>query len=797
MNAQHGRPFGESPHPAVESLTALDWWCKRLEPYEAGEDDAARFRARQIRAVLVLTPLAVAINIVNAGVLLSTLRGRGTDVFLYSWFTAVTAVALTGLRGWWRNRRTPRDRASRRAIRHVVLHAATLGLLWGGLPLVHFPSGGAAQQFLIGMVVTGMMCAGAFSLASVPFAGTVWTLSLGIPSGIALAMSDMPIRQGLLVMLIAYVAITIHGVWNSARMLGGRLVAEARADHQHEVIGLLLRDFEDQASDLLWEIDREGHFAHASQRLMQQFGVDEDSLRLRSAVSLIASLVPETDEAQECWQRIQHHLQTGHAFRDLMLAVRSTTGVRWWSLSARPLHDQAGRLSGWRGVASDHTDRHVAHTRLAWLAHNDALTGLVNRLQFRDTVQGLLAAEPPATFAVVYIDLDGFKQINDQLGHTAGDLLLKTFGQRLLTGARRQDTVARLGGDEFALLLRDVGQERDVTAVLNRILTLIATPCELPQRTVPLRASLGIAMAPQDGQDIDTLMNRADLALYTAKQQGGGYCFYHPALAEAGHRRSLLEHALRGALERGEFRLEYQPQIDAHSWQLSGFEALLRWRHPELGEVSPSEFVPIAEAIDLMPHLGEWILAEACRTASQWPESLSLSVNVSALQLRDPRFLTRVLRATASLSAERVELEVTESALLDDGNGIVAILHDLRGHGFRVALDDFGTGYSALGYLRRFPFDVLKIDRSFVRDLTSDQEAVVIVDTILAMSRALNMTTVAEGVESAAEAEMLRLRGCTVLQGYFASTPMPDGEVVSFIRSWSPRSAGLRLLPTG
>jgi EAL domain-containing protein (putative c-di-GMP-specific phosphodiesterase class I) len=290
-------------------------------------------------------------------------------------------------------------------------------------------------------------------------------------------------------------------------------------------------------------------------------------------------------------------------------------------------------------------------------------------------------------------------------------------------------------------------------------------------------------------------MRKADLALYTAKhQRGGGYCVYHPRLSEHGRRRGLLESALRLALERGEFRLVYQPQIDAGTWTLCGFEALLRWRHPELGEISPTEFVPIAESIGIMPRLGQWVLEEACREAASWPSHLSVSVNVSAVQLRDPRFLASVLLATAPIAAPRIELEVTESALLDDITGAVATLHQLRRHGYRVALDDFGTGYSALSYLRRFPFDVLKIDRSFVRDLLADEEALVIVDTILAMSRALNMTTVAEGVESVEEAEMLRARGCKVLQGFLVSEPMHGRDVLSFATAWANRAVARRHL---
>ncbi len=786
----------QEPAPEPNSrLSPTDRACAYFEPYQATEPDAARFRARQIDAVVRMTPVATLINVIAVTGLVAVLRGKGSDAFLFGWMAAVTLASVVGLRGWWHNRLNPQLTASRRAVRRLVLHAAILGALWGLLGLGVFPQVGTGEQFFIGMVVSGMMCAGAFVLSSLPMAGTLWTITMGGPAGLALLLTGDPMHRALITLLIAYIVFIILGVWNAARMLGARLMAEAKADNQHEVIRLLLRDFEDQASDLLWEIDQYGRFSHASRRLLRQFNVDEAELTEQTAVELIEARIPDSPEARACWGGIRQHLASGTPFRDLVLPIRSASGVRWWSLSARILLDSYGASMGWRGVASDHTDQYLARRRLEWMAHNDPLTGLVNRTTFRERLQELLADGVRKPFAVVYIDLDGFKQINDELGHSSGDVLLQTFGDRLLEGARRDDMVARLGGDEFALLLRQINGEADAHTVLARFLDSLTEPCEVAHRQVPLRASFGVALAPRDGHDIDTLMRKADLALYTAKhQRGGGYCVYHPRLSEHGRRRGLLESALRLALERGEFRLVYQPQIDAGTWTLCGFEALLRWRHPELGEISPTEFVPIAESIGIMPRLGQWVLEEACREAASWPSHLSVSVNVSAVQLRDPRFLASVLLATAPIAAPRIELEVTESALLDDITGAVATLHQLRRHGYRVALDDFGTGYSALSYLRRFPFDVLKIDRSFVRDLLADEEALVIVDTILAMSRALNMTTVAEGVESVEEAEMLRARGCKVLQGFLVSEPMHGRDVLSFATAWANRAVARRHL---
>ena len=648
------------------------------------------------------------------------------------------------------------------------------------------------------MVTTGMVCAGGFALASVPVAATSYVLILGLGSAAGLGLSDHRDGVGVGLMLLTYSAIVIYSVWTYAQTLGARMVAEARADRQNEVIGLLLRDFEDHASDLLWELDASGHFAHVSQRLASALALPPARLRQVSASALLRRLVPASDDSRAALQGLRQQIRRQAAFRDRVISLASATGPTWWSLSARPLCDERGRLVGWRGVAADITDRQLAHRRLSWLAHNDALTGLVNRVQFRELLhtllQGPAGSAPP--LAVISIDLDGFKQVNDTRGHAAGDQLLQTFGQRLLSVARRSDTVARLGGDEFAMVARGSGGVAEVCALLDRLLAALDATADAPTSTASssasasLRASIGVAMAPGDGGDVDTLMNHADIALYAAKAAGGNrYCFFHSALAEGGRRRTVLADALRGAVARSEFHLVFQPQVSTRDGQVCGFEALLRWQHPTQGAVSPAEFISVAEGAGLMPEIGDWVLFEACRQAATWPRDIKVAINVSATQLGGDGFVERVQQAARGLRAGRVALEITESALIDDGDAAVATLQALRGKGFCTALDDFGTGYSALGYLRRFPFDTLKIDQSFVRDLSTDGEAVVIVDTILAMSRALRMTTIAEGVETVVEAAMLTDRGCGALQGYLISRPIPGAAIPGFLADWAGRRA--------
>jgi diguanylate cyclase (GGDEF)-like protein len=772
------------------ALLRLARRCHRslFMPYRASEADAARFRARQMQAVLRMTPFAMLINIAIAAVVTMSLWPVAPRPFLMLWAGTITTLALAGLLGWSQHRRAPRPTAPPRALHSTAWRAALLSSAWAVLPAFLFSRTETPAQFFLGVITAGMLCGGAFLLASVPVAGVVWAVCVGLGALIGLLTSGSPLTGSMVAVLGLYTVTIVYSVIQSARTFGAQLMAEAKADHQHEVIGLLLRDFEHHTSDLLWEVNAAGRFVHTSQRLRELLALDPEVLQDAPAAELLQARVPATPEARQAWRSLRLRFRNDDAVHSALVALHIGNTTRWWAVSARRLPGPEGETLGWRGVAADHTEQHLAHRRLAWLAHNDALTGLANRAQFRELLHSALTMvrERGSQLAVVYADLDGFKEVNDEYGHAVGDALLRAAGERFLTAARRTDVVARLGGDEFALILRDVRDEAEVRGLVDRALRLLDTPVVIGERTVRLRSSLGVALAPAHGTDLDTLMNRADLALYTAKH-GGGHraCVVHEALLEANRRRTQLEEALRDVVARGELHLTFQPQLDSSEWHLVGFEALLRWTHPELGAVPPSEFVPIAESIGLMPSIGAWVVHEACAAVARWPRALSVSINVSPLQLADPDFVPVLLDASQRLDRGRITLEVTESALLDDVARTLATLATLRRHGFRIALDDFGTGYSALGYLRRFSFDVLKIDRSFVRDLTTNAEARVLIDTILAMARSLGMSTVAEGVETEEEAALLRDRGCTVLQGYYVSRPITASQVSRFARSWA------------
>ncbi|MFT3719721.1 putative bifunctional diguanylate cyclase/phosphodiesterase [Pseudorhodoferax sp.] len=751
--------------------------------YDATEADAARFRARQLQGLLAITPALMAVNVLNAIVIAIVLWSHAPHALLLGWGVVIVLLASRGLHGWLRSRRAgPRATASRRAVWRATLQAGLMGLAWAVLPATLFPLVEENGRFFVGTITVGMICGGGFALFTLPGAGTTFVLLVAAGGLLGLARADQ--WTGSLLMLALFTTAVVYAVWAFARTFAARLLAEARADQQAEVIGLLLRDFEDHTSDVLWEIDAGGRFVRASRRLAERLGVPRERLRRLRALALLRRLCPPGEEARRLMAALRRRLREGGAMREQMVALRAGDDTVWWALTARPLLDAAGVPAGWRGVAADVTERQLAHRRLSWMAHNDALTGLGNRASFREALQAQLQADAGRTapLAVLVMDLDGFKQVNDGMGHAAGDALLQAFARRLQTVARRSDGIARLGGDEFALLALGTRREADLEPLLQRLLAALAEPVQLQGRPLQLRSSIGVALAPADGDDVDALMNHADAAMYEAKRQGGNrWAFYHAGLAETTRRRVLMQQALRGAVERGEFRLAFQPQVCASSGRLRGFEALLRWCHPELGEVEPAEFIGIAESAGLMHDIGRWVMAEACRHAAGWPPELSVAINLSATQLGASDLVERIEAAAGAIAPQRIELEVTESALVDDIDNAVTTLQALRRRGYRIGLDDFGTGYSALGYLRRFQFDTLKIDRSFVQDLSRNDGARVIVDTILAMARALQVIAVAEGVETERQADMLRERGCELLQGFLFSRPLAAAEIQGFL----------------
>ena len=784
------------PHTRAPARPDWRWRLMRaLEPYQAEGAVAATFRARQLQAVLGLAPLTMLANALNVLLVGWAFWATGPHLFLAVWGSAVAWAVWRGMRAWrrWRRSAEAWQRASLRALQRATLNATLLAGLWAVVPLVLFAGADGPHQLVLAVISTGMICAGGFALATTPLAGTAWVVVLGSSTGLALVRADFPLAIPLTGLLTVYSLIVIASVWATARLFGARLMSEAEAERQNEVIGLLLRDFEENASDVLWEIDAAGRLCHVSPRIENLFGMPAAELQTKRATHWLRQIVPDDAEALAQFKALKAQIARAQAFRDVPLSTSRDGHARWWQVSAKPLLDGEGRRIGWRGVSADVTAAHHANRQLSWLAHFDALTGVANRHQLRARMAELLALPhdgPDSAFALLCIDLDHFKNVNDTLGHGAGDALLQEVARRLRANTRHSDTVARLGGDEFAVLLYPVTSVADVKLTAARLLDGLAAPCEVQGARVVTRASIGIVLAPEGGHDIDALLSHADVALYAVKLAGRGeYRFFTPEMGESTRRRLLIEQALSEALPRGELSLAFQPQVDLRTWQVTGFEALLRWQHPTLGAVSPAEFIAVAEEAGLIGDIGAWVLGEACRNAANWPDALTVSVNVSPVQAMSQDLRSVVLGAlqAAELPASRLELEITESIFLHDAKATLDQLHGLRDAGMRIALDDFGTGYSSLAYLRRFPFDTLKIDRSFVRELLQRPDARAIVKMILDLARSLKMTTVAEGVEEPAQAGLLAHHGCAILQGFLVARPMPAGEVVDWLARWKAK----------
>jgi len=427
-------------------------------------------------------------------------------------------------------------------------------------------------------------------------------------------------------------------------------------------------------------------------------------------------------------------------------------------------------------------DREESEARSQYLAYHDSLTGLGNRLLFKEQLEQTLkdALGPPHPLAVLFLDLDGFKVVNDTLGHSIGDLLLKSVATKLRDILPQTDRIARLGGDEFAILQISAGQPSSSIALAEKIIEVVGLPCSIEGHDVTVGASVGIAVAHPGEMNSEAFLKSADLAMYSAKSDGRGtYRMFDPEMDAIVQARRILERDMRTALAQDGFKLFYQPLVNLQTRKVTAFEALMRWQHPERGMVPPAEFIPVAEEMGLIVQLGEWALRQACAEAMEWSDGICVSVNLSPLQFSKGNLVSTVMNALASsrLPASRLELEITESVLLEKSERNLAVLNQLRDLGVRISMDDFGTGYSSIGYLRSFPFDKIKIDKSFVRDLLVDEGSLAIVRAIAALGVSFGMITTAEGVETEEQMRCLNLEGCIEVQGYLYSKPVPANEI--------------------
>jgi diguanylate cyclase (GGDEF)-like protein/PAS domain S-box-containing protein len=566
-------------------------------------------------------------------------------------------------------------------------------------------------------------------------------------------------------------------------ILGMSLVASMSARQSQDRLGqqrILLDTALENMSQGLAMFDADGQLTLCNERYARMTGLPYAAVRGQSLLELFKlrkAAGDFLDDPEEVFARILADVRLGKS----AMRVMHTLKGRSIRIIEEPMIG-----GGWVATLEDITAWREAQEKLAYLAHHDPLTSLPNRTKFReDLEQTLRLVNRDGRVAVLCLDLDHFKEINDSLGHPIGDDLLKDVACRLRTSVREGDTVARLGGDEFAIVQAGADlQASESSSLAERLVEIVGAPYVIQGHQLNIGVSIGIAFAPNDGEDPDQLLKNADMALYRAKEDGRGtYRFFEPGMDARAQARRLLEIDLRAALTRDEFEVHYQPIHDLNTDQITAFEALIRWKHPLRGMISPMDFIPLAEETGLITQLGDWILRRACMDAAAWSREVRVAVNLSPVQFKNSNLVQSVISALAAsgLAPARLELEITESVLLQDSEMTLAALHKLRSFGVKISMDDFGTGYSSLSYLRSFPFDKIKIDRSFVQELATRDDSMAIVRAVTGLGKSLGISIVAEGVETTEQLGLLRTEGCTEVQGFLFSRPRPAQDVEAML----------------
>jgi diguanylate cyclase (GGDEF)-like protein/PAS domain S-box-containing protein len=544
----------------------------------------------------------------------------------------------------------------------------------------------------------------------------------------------------------------------------------------------LLEEFESSGKGWFWETGRDGALSYISDSVPKALGRESTDLVGRPFTDLTSTETADGSATSE--RTLGFYLSSHVAFQDLIVRAKTKNEI-WWSISGRPVHDEVGRFFGFRGFASDLTKMRQSEVELDRLAKQDSLTGLANREMLRRALDDALvgAVRRKHRCSVFLLDLDRFKAVNDTLGHPAGDTLLRLVSLRLREVIGELGQVGRLGGDEFEVVLPASSGKDELSKLAQGVIDSLSRPYTINGTVVSIGASVGIVTSDYDDRTSDDLMRDADLALYAAKAAGKGcFRFFAAEMHEAARERQLMESDLRVALEKDQLKLMYQPCVDSSSEAVTGFEALIRWHHPEHGLISPAVFIPLAEEIQLINEIGEWVLKTACEEAAKWPDQVTVAVNLSPVQFKShalPATVRAILNETG-LPAKRLELEITEGVFLSNDEHVHDMIASLKKIGLKLALDDFGTGYSSLSYLQRVPFDKIKIDQSFVRGASDpDSRNAALIRAMVGMASDLKMQTTAEGVETQEELQLVRDLGCSLVQGYIFGRPMPPEEAIA------------------
>jgi len=743
-------PGGESAGLAADESTA----------------ESSPLRDVQLISRAHLAPFFAAANIIAALLMAEVLWDAVGSFLLLPWFVAVAAINLGAMQLARTQSITCVGRSGRRVpqwlmVGEVIARAA----VWLSLPLYLFPTLDGSHQVITASLTAGLGI-GALGLVVVPPCATAWMICFtsGVVGALFMGRHTVPFQH--MLSIVFTIGVAIFGVLTVARWAFGQLKTNADVGSQSESASLLLQEYEQRGVGWLWAVDSENRVTYISSRMSTLLG--------RPAGQLLGHSLPSLLGGHAELGRV---LLEKQPFNSLDMELTTARGTRWVSMAGDPIIDTAGRFEGFRGVGSDITEIRQTQERLTHLANVDVLSGLPNRGRVRqllgEALRGATSGNVPC--AIMFLDLDGFKPVNDTFGHPKGDAVLRAVAKRLVDEVSTDGHVGRMGGDEFAIVVTDAQSRRKVEQLADRIIQAIKEPYLIDQTEIRIGVSIGCAFGPIDGATVDDLILKADLALYQAKDAGRGCARYFSSeLQSEQEDRVRLETDLRQALASKQFHLAFQPLINAKTQKLIGFEALIRWNHPKRGFVPPNVFIPVAEESGLMPAIGDWVIDEACKAAASWPEPITVALNISPKQIVQPALPNTVSESLAryKLAGNRIELEVTEGVFLGDHGSTLDTLKRLRQLGVGIALDDFGTGYSSIGYLNKAVFHKLKIDGSFVREAGSRPENVAIIQSIVQLAKSFRMSITAEGVETAEDFERMRDLGCDIIQGYLFGKPL-------------------------
>lgn len=706
---------------------------------------------------------AVLSNVVTAIVVSAIFFDEIHIVALIGWALLLTSASIHRLHlGNQTQKATISRGKALRLKKQLTINAAIYAHIWGIGIACLLPLATGAQFGLLAVIGAGQLSAGILTYRHLSEASRAWTLIIYICLAIGLISKGGADSYAALILLTLFAAVLNKNGVDIFNGFVNQLLTRQESQESAETVKLLLNDFEEQSANWLFSIDQGGFLTDVCDRFVEAADRPRQELEGNQLVSLL-------DDKEDRWY-LTNEITRIRSFRDIPVAVNVGGEKRWWTISARAT-DSASRSGNiaMRGVIADITAQKAAEEKVSYMAHFDGLTDLPNRRLFSETLNRTIhRAEEDHNISLMFFDLDHFKAINDTLGHPIGDKLLQRMSRRLETIAQPGDLLARMGGDEFALLLTGE-QALKVEEIAELIVQEVGIPFVIDDHNIVTGVSIGVVHWKPEITDPDKLLKYADLALYSAKRSGRNrVTVFEKGMDFAAEERRNLELDLRASLGRQEMRLHYQPLVSINTGHKIGYEALIRWEHPQRGTVMPDEFISVAEETGMIIQLGEWIFRKAIEDAASWEDELTVAVNLSPVQMRSPSLVSTIVNALArtGLKPDRLELEITESVLLQDSEDNIRLLHQLRDLGIRISLDDFGTGYSSLNYLRSFPFDKIKIDRCFVSDIDTREDCRAIIRSVIGLAKSLGMTTTAEGVEREDQVKELRLEGCDQVQGF-------------------------------